>query len=271
MAILGNEQLVNGPSTTLNGAITNVATSLVVTSATGFPASGRFRLKIESEILIVTGVSGTTFTVVRGAEGTSGAAHADLTPVACVLTKAALVEWQPPYDWQPRQINLLGWTYDPVMNSTGIVLTSGVLNLAKIYLPRDVTITNIHVEIQAAGITLTSAQNFAGLYDSSGTSLRNTADQSAVWNTTGYKTMALTTPLAVSGGEDVWIYVAMLGNGATAPSVRRGSDRFFGNNGQLAAADGFRFGTVLTGQTTLPGSITIANMASAGSFWFGLS
>ncbi len=74
-------QVKNNAEGSLNGAITNVATSMVVTSAAPFPATTPFRLTIESEIVEVTNIAGTTFTITRGVEDTTGAAHADLTPV----------------------------------------------------------------------------------------------------------------------------------------------------------------------------------------------
>ena len=85
----------NGGSSTLNGAINDSVTSITVTSASSFPSYPDFRIKIESEILTVTGISGSTFTVVRGEEGTSAAAHADTTDVAHVVTGGSLDRaWQ---------------------------------------------------------------------------------------------------------------------------------------------------------------------------------
>jgi hypothetical protein len=84
------EQFVNNAQTTLNGAINNSVTSLVVTSATGFPTVGNFRLLIDSEIMLVTAVSGTTFTITRGIEGTTAASHSSGAPVTHILTADAL-------------------------------------------------------------------------------------------------------------------------------------------------------------------------------------
>lgn len=89
------EQFANNATTTLNGAITNVATTLVVTSAALFPTAGYFRVLIDSEILLVTSVSGATFTVTRGTEGTTGAAHATLATVTLILTAASIVTIRP--------------------------------------------------------------------------------------------------------------------------------------------------------------------------------
>lgn len=91
----------NAYSTTLNGAIDNSQTSLVVTSATGAPSTVPFRLRIRAEgantneIVTVTAVSGTTFTVTRASESYSGvqtaSAHASGATVEHVLTAGGLL------------------------------------------------------------------------------------------------------------------------------------------------------------------------------------
>ena len=53
-------------------------------------SGGDFRILIESEIMKVTGVSGTTMTVARHQEGTSAAAHMSGTDVKHILTVGAL-------------------------------------------------------------------------------------------------------------------------------------------------------------------------------------
>lgn len=74
----------NNYSTTLNGAINNSVTSLVVTSATGFPAVGAgitCNITVQEsttvEIMKVTAISSTTLTVVRAQEGTSASSFSD--------------------------------------------------------------------------------------------------------------------------------------------------------------------------------------------------
>jgi hypothetical protein len=67
--------VVVGASTTLTAAITSAQTTITVASDAGFPAPS-FYIQIGSEILLVTGVSGagnTTWTVVRGQQGTAAA------------------------------------------------------------------------------------------------------------------------------------------------------------------------------------------------------
>jgi len=64
-------------TTTLSAAITNAQTSITVASGASFPASGQFRIVVGSEIMVVTAGNGTgTWTVTRGADGTTAAAAA---------------------------------------------------------------------------------------------------------------------------------------------------------------------------------------------------
>ena len=90
----------NNCNTTLNGGITAVATSMVVTSATGFPSptgSQYFYCTLADaatqttiEIVKVTAVSGTTFTIVRGQDGTTGTIFASGAVVSLRLVRANL-------------------------------------------------------------------------------------------------------------------------------------------------------------------------------------
>lgn len=85
------ETFINGASeTTLNGAINNSVTSLIVTDNTQVPSRGNFRLRIDNELMLVTGVSGSTLTVTRGIEGTTAASHSNLATIDFELTSGAL-------------------------------------------------------------------------------------------------------------------------------------------------------------------------------------
>ena len=91
------EQFKNNASSTLNGAINNSTTTVVIQSAdtSKFPTTGDFRLLIgtnpsTAEIVLVTGVSGATFTVVRGQENTTASSWPDLTTVTHILTAGAV-------------------------------------------------------------------------------------------------------------------------------------------------------------------------------------
>jgi hypothetical protein len=67
---------VNPKATTRPTATTAGQTTITVASAAGFPASGNYYIRIQNEILQVTGGQGTTtWAVARGQLGTSAAAH----------------------------------------------------------------------------------------------------------------------------------------------------------------------------------------------------
>lgn len=89
-----HDKLINRFTSTLDGAITDSDTSIVVDDATGLPTEGYFRLLIGSEIIICTHRSGNTITALeRGAEGTTAAAHLTASTVECVCTNGALQKY----------------------------------------------------------------------------------------------------------------------------------------------------------------------------------
>jgi len=81
----------NFGQSTLSSGINNSVTSLTVASAATFPNSGNFRIKIDNELLFVTAVSGTNFTVTRGVESTSAASHSTSAVVEHVLSRQGLL------------------------------------------------------------------------------------------------------------------------------------------------------------------------------------
>jgi len=72
-----------GGSTTLSSAITSAQTTISVASASGFPTSGTYVVRIDDEDMTVTGGQGTTtWTVTRGVNSTTAAAHVTAQTVA---------------------------------------------------------------------------------------------------------------------------------------------------------------------------------------------
>jgi hypothetical protein len=89
---MATEKFANNAATTLAAAITTTnGTSITVTSETGFPAV-QFRIIIDSEIMLVTTVATTTWTVARAQEGTTGATHLNGAPVTHILTAGGLAQ-----------------------------------------------------------------------------------------------------------------------------------------------------------------------------------
>ena len=81
----------NAITTTLNGAIDASTTTVVLTDASQFPSSGNSFIRIGTEDIKYTGVSGNTLTgVVRGARNTTAASHSD---GATVTNTTDFVAW----------------------------------------------------------------------------------------------------------------------------------------------------------------------------------
>ena len=90
------ELLLNSPPalSTLNGGISNSATTATLVSATGFGSAGNFRVLIDSELMLVGGVTGNVLTgLTRGIEGTSAVAHNSGATVAAVATAGSLAAY----------------------------------------------------------------------------------------------------------------------------------------------------------------------------------
>lgn len=84
------EQYKNNYETQLNGAIDDNDTTITVDTGPS-TMTGRFRIRIDDEIIFVGAASGTSFTsCVRGIEGTTAASHSDNAVVTHVLTMDSL-------------------------------------------------------------------------------------------------------------------------------------------------------------------------------------
>jgi FtsP/CotA-like multicopper oxidase with cupredoxin domain len=82
-----NTYQVNPKATTMTAARTAGQTNLAVASASGFPTSGSFYVRVQNEVMQVTAGQGTTtWTVARAQLGTAAASHAASTPVTALAT-----------------------------------------------------------------------------------------------------------------------------------------------------------------------------------------
>lgn len=83
----------NVPETTLAASVTSAGPTITVASASGFPTSGTFTIQVDSEQMTVTAGQGTTtWTVTRGVNGTTAAAHssgASVDPTSIKVASAA--------------------------------------------------------------------------------------------------------------------------------------------------------------------------------------
>lgn len=86
------EQFANNASTTLNGALNNSSTTVNITNGTPFSQSGTFRVIVDSEIMIVTAISGNVMTVQRGQEGTAAASHLSGAVITQIVTAGSFAQ-----------------------------------------------------------------------------------------------------------------------------------------------------------------------------------
>lgn len=88
------EQVKNGAASTLSGnsgSITAAAVTFNVADGSVFPAFGNFRVLCGSELMIIGARTSNAFSaVVRGAEGTTAAIHADGVAITHIITAAGL-------------------------------------------------------------------------------------------------------------------------------------------------------------------------------------
>jgi hypothetical protein len=78
---------VKPKTTTLTSARSAVQTTMPIASAASFPTTGAYYIRVDSEVMQVTGGQGTsTWTVVRGQLGTAAASHANSATVSALAT-----------------------------------------------------------------------------------------------------------------------------------------------------------------------------------------
>lgn len=170
---------------------------------------------------------------------------------------------------EPDDHGYLAWALDPGSLVNQVTLTAGVLYGTRLEIRRTMSVTNVVLFCSTAGSTLTAGQNFVGLYDSSGTRIGVSADQTTAWGTSGVKIAALASgPFTVAAG---YVWAVLVANGTTPPQFGTGSLFSVGANAGLAAAE-TRFASQGTTQTALPASLTPGSwLQNANAPWAALS
>jgi len=164
----------NLASTTLSSGISSSATSISVTSASEFPAIGAgdyFYASIGfgdgSEIVKVTSVSGSTFTVTRGQDGSTAAAWASgdtisLRVVAAALTDLSAESLSIDGGTVSGDVVISGSTTDSSAHSLDITDSSGNSNF-KVRNDRRQFFQGVYAHFQgSSGLYVTNAATFRG-------------------------------------------------------------------------------------------------------------
>jgi hypothetical protein len=256
-------------------------TSLVVTAGEGtqfasvpcnaviWPA-GSVPTKANAEIVRITARSTDTLTITRAQEGSTARTVVVGDQIAIAITAKTLTDIEDVINGvtEPGDHGYLSWNFDPIIcQSTSTVLgANGTCYVQKLRIDRPTSVTNINTWVLTAGATLTASQCLAGLYDGSKNLVAVTGDQSATWNSTGHKTMALTGgPFTLQPG---YYYVVLMANGTTRPAFLRATGN--AHNANLAAASS-RWASADTGRTTTLPATLGAFTATANPYWVALS
>jgi hypothetical protein len=185
----------------------------------------------------------------------------------------------PDGNWTPPDNNLVWGSYHPLLAGQAfnppVGTVPGKLTLQRVLLRKSATLTNVLFGLSSVDTTGPITDSYLGVYDSTGTLRAVTADISTILMATPtLRTVAFTTPYAAVAGE---YFIALLMNGTWTTSLTwKASGGGVSANAGLAAPHLF-MASMLTGQVTLPSSITLASMGTGlitggwGSQWYGLS
>lgn len=175
----------------------------------------------------------------------------------------------------PGSHGFKGWTYPLIFGAgSGLVLTTGLQYFMKIWVPRDVTVSNILIDTSAAAVTPTAGANNLALYDAAGNRLAATVDQTTNYTgAAGPKTIALSASVDLEGGPDKFVWGAIKSTGATPVGLIRQSlpAAAMANLGLTAALSlAATNGTVTN--ALLPATITPSSHTQLSSLlWMALS
>lgn len=180
----------------------------------------------------------------------------------------------------PSDQGLLAWTYDPNMaghvtaQSSGGV--AGRITLVRIILRKQITWANVWLGLAGVDAAAVLANCYLGVYDSDGVRRGVTADISTSLMASAIaKPFPLASPFSAAPGT---YFIAMLLNGtwATNSLTFKASGAGISVNAGLSAPN-LRYSNLLTGQTSLPSSLTLANQVTSiintgwASQWYGVS
>jgi hypothetical protein len=218
--------------TTLTGAATSSGTTITVAAVSGFPASYPYTLALDydtssEELVNVTAAAGTTLTIVRGQDGTSGVSHDAGAAVKHVISGRDLRE---PQEHIAASSAIHGVTGSVVGTTDTQTLSNKTLTTPTI--GSFVNATHAHTAA-AGGGTLTAAAIYYGFNSNTGSYTLALTDQGKIlpFNTTstGTVTIPLNASVAFPTGSFVNFVQAGTGpiliTGASGVSVQSESSK----------------------------------------------
>ncbi|MEU8465729.1 hypothetical protein [Streptomyces sp. NPDC029003] len=181
---------------------------------------------------------------------------------------------------RPQDQNLLAWTGDP--NDAGHVTAQsaagvgGRVTLVRIVLRERITWSNLWLGLAGIDPAAQLSHCYLGVYAADGTRLASTADVSSQLMTDAVaKPLPLTTPFTTAPGT-YFIALLLNGNWATNGLTLKATGAGISVNAGLTPPN-LRYSTVLTGQTSLPDKLNLAEQSTStintgwGSQWYAVS
>ncbi|MFE9634586.1 hypothetical protein [Streptomyces sp. NPDC006463] len=181
---------------------------------------------------------------------------------------------------RPQDQNLLAWTGDP--NDAGHVTAQssagvgGRVTLVRIVLNEQITWSNIWLGLAGIDPNAQLANCYLGVYDATGTLVAATPDISPQLMTDAVaKPLPLAKPFTAAPGT-YFIALLLNGNWATNGLTLKSTGAGISVNAGLAPPK-LRYSTVLTGQTSLPATVNLAEQSTStintgwASQWYAIS
>ncbi|MFD8953081.1 hypothetical protein ACFV0B_30000 [Streptomyces xanthophaeus] len=181
---------------------------------------------------------------------------------------------------RPQDQNLLAWTGDPndaghvtAQSATGV---GGRITLVRIVLREEITWSNIWLGLAGLDPNAQLANCYLGVYDASGALVAATADVSPQLMVEPIaKPFALAKPFTAAPGT-YFIALLLNGNWATNALTLKSTGAGISVNAGLTPPN-LRYSTVLTGQTSLPATVNLAEQSQSvintgwASQWYAIS
>nr|WSW47731.1 hypothetical protein OG296_34090 [Streptomyces sp. NBC_01001] len=181
---------------------------------------------------------------------------------------------------RPQDQNLLAWTGDP--NDAGHVTAQsaagvgGRVTLVRIVLREQITWSNIWLGLAGIDPNAQLSQSYLGVYDATGALRASTADISPQLMTDAIaKPLPLAKPFTAAPGT-YFVALVLNGNWATNALTLKSTGAGISVNAGLTPPN-LRYSTVLTGQTSLPATLNLAEQSTStintgwASQWYGVS
>ena len=207
--------------TTLTGAVNSTGTSITVASVSGFPASYPYTLALSydtasEELVNVTAAAGTTLTIVRGQDGTTGVSH---DAGAAVKHVASARDFREPQEHIAASSAVHGVTGSIVGTSDSQTLSNKTLTTPTI--GSFVNATHSHISA-ATGGGLTAAAIYYGFNSNTGSYTLTINDQGKILPFSTTSTGTVTVPLNASVAFPTGSFVNFIQTG-TGPILITGA------------------------------------------------